>query len=82
MIALAAVVLFSAAWYTAGWYALTRLIRYPLPALRREMAMNGISFPMDDGFYTGLLRLVYAFLLTTWPLAVHRKRHLGRVVGK
>lgn len=70
------------AWYAAGWYALTRVIEYSLPALRREMAMNGVSFPLDDGFYTGLLRLVYVFLLTTWPLAIHRKRHLGHVVGK
>ena len=37
MAALVCVLALLAAWYAAGWYALTRVIKYPLPALRREV---------------------------------------------
>lgn len=70
------------AYFVIGWLVLNRHMHYTANELRREVAMNGVSYSPSDEFFNFLLALAYLFVLCAWPMAVHRKKNLGHVVGK
>lgn len=65
-----------------GETMLERKIKYSPREMRRELAANGVDTHQADWVIGMLLALSYLYVTTVWPMAIHRKRTLGHVIGR